>query len=54
MFQKCIPEPVTLYAKPKLSKRTVAERVKICIAIVEERNQENSLFLVQKGNQFIS
>ncbi len=54
MFQKCIPGPVTLCARPRPSKRTVAERVEMCMAIVEEHNPENSLLLVQRGKQVIS
>jgi hypothetical protein len=54
VFQKCIPGPVTLCARPRPSKRTVAERVEMCMAMVEERNPENSLLLVQRGKQVIS
>lgn len=54
VFQKCIPGPVTLYAGFRPSKKTIAERVEMCMAMVEERNPENSLLLVQGGKQVLS
>jgi hypothetical protein len=45
VFQKCIL--VSLCAKPRPSKKTTAERVGMCMAMVEERDLEKSLILVK-------
>jgi hypothetical protein len=54
VFQKCILGPVSLCAKPRPSKKTTAERVGMCMAMVEERDAEKSLLLVKVGKQVIS
>jgi len=54
VFQKCILGPVSLCARPRPSKKTVTERVEMCMAMVKERNPEKSLLLVQGGKQVIS
>jgi hypothetical protein len=54
VFQKCTPGPVLLCARPRPSKKTVTERVEMCMAMVKERNPEKSLLLVQGEKQVIS
>jgi hypothetical protein len=51
VFQKCILRPVSLCAKPRPSKKTTAERVGMCIAMVEERDLEKSLILVKRESK---
>jgi hypothetical protein len=49
VFQKYIL--VSLYAKPRPSKKTTAERVGIYMAIVEERDLEKSLILIKRESK---
>jgi hypothetical protein len=51
VFQKCMPGPVTLCARPRPSKRTVAERVEMCMAIVEDATQKVLCFWLEEDSK---